>query len=159
MEIGAKSSLQCPTEALSDWYGSPMGATIGQVLARGIGLRVDDAFGYHAVLLGAGSKALSQALAARLRIRRITQIATRASDLPQIPNLSPDAPAPNWVMAVVADYAQLPIDSAAADLVIALHVLENRREPHELLRELDRTVHPEGRLLIVGVNPVSLWHG
>jgi SAM-dependent methyltransferase len=159
MEIRAEPPVKRPTEALSDWYGSPMGAAIGQVLASGIGLRVDDAFGYHAVLLGASSQALSQALAARLRIRRITQVATLATDIVRVPNLSGDISAPALVMGVVADYAQLPIDSAAADLVIALHVLENRREPHELLREIDRTVHPEGRLLIVGVNPASLWHG
>ncbi|HQS03523.1 MAG: hypothetical protein B7Y07_09130 [Halothiobacillus sp. 24-54-40] len=159
MEIRLQPSLKCPTEALSDWYESPMGAVIGQVLAGGIGRRVDDAFGYHAVLLGANSPALSQALAARLRIRRITQIASRAGDLTPVPPLTGDLSAPISVMGLVADYAQLPIDSAAADLVIAMHVLENRREPHELLRELDRTVHPEGRLLIVGVNPASLWHG
>jgi SAM-dependent methyltransferase len=159
MEIHAQPPQKCPTEALSDWYGSPMGAAIGQILMRGVGLRVDDAFGYHAVLLGASSQALSQALAARLRIRRITQVATLATDIVRVPNLSGDISPPASVMGVVADYAQLPIESAAADLVIGLHVLENRREPHELLRELDRIVHPEGRLLIVGVNPVSLWHG
>ncbi len=159
MEIRVQAPLEFATEALSDWYNSPMGAAMGQVLSDGIARRVDDAFGYHAVLLGANSPALSQALAARLRIRRITQIATRASDLRPVPQLTGDLSAPIAVMGLVADYAQLPVERAAVDLVIALHVLENRREPHELLRELDRIVHPEGRLLIVGVNPVSLWHG
>jgi len=84
----------------------------------------------------------------RLRIRARTQIASTVAELAQTP-----------LMAVQADFEYLPIETESADLVIALHALESSREPHEIMRELDRIIRPEGRVLIVGVNPVSLWHG
>jgi len=36
-------------------------------------------------------------------------------------------------------------------------VLEFAGEPHEILREVDRVMMPEGRLVIIGFNPWSLW--
>ncbi|HQT43861.1 MAG TPA: class I SAM-dependent methyltransferase [Halothiobacillus sp.] len=162
MEMRPIKTTVLPTESLSDWYRSPIGARVGQDLVECIGRRVDDAFGYHAVILGAALPMYSlssPSLAARLRIRCVTQVASTPVDLPPVVQNSTELNALPAVMGVVADYAELPIDSAAADLVIALHVLENRREPHELLREIDRMVHPEGRLLIGGINPMSLWHG
>ena len=33
----------------------------------------------------------------------------------------------------------------------------SQREPHGILREVDRVMMPEGRLVIVGFNPWSLW--
>jgi SAM-dependent methyltransferase len=43
------------------------------------------------------------------------------------------------------------------DLVLLPHVLEFAEEPHAILREVDRIMMPEGRLLILGFNPWSLW--
>jgi len=36
-------------------------------------------------------------------------------------------------------------------------VLEFAAEPHAVLREVDRVMMPEGRLVILGFNPWSLW--
>ncbi len=155
MQTRGTDSFQYATEAMSDWYKSPIGAAIGQVLTDRISQRIDDAFGYHAVWLGANAPSVSQALTAHLRIRRISQV---ASDVRELPPTAAADKEPS-VMGLIADYAQLPIDSAAVDLVLAWHVLENHREPHDLLRELDRIVHPEGRLLVIGINPASVWHG
>ncbi|MEW6677080.1 MAG: methyltransferase domain-containing protein [Pseudomonadota bacterium] len=52
---------------------------------------------------------------------------------------------------------QLPIASQSLDLVALPHVLEFSRHPHAVLREVERTLRPEGRLLIAGFNPLSLW--
>ena len=59
---------------------------------------------------------------------------------------------------VVGDFSQLPIDSRSLDLVVAHHVLEFCTDPHEFLREVDRTLIPEGRLIVVGFNPFGV-HG
>ncbi|MDD9807234.1 MAG: methyltransferase domain-containing protein [Gammaproteobacteria bacterium] len=59
---------------------------------------------------------------------------------------------------VVGDFSRLPIDSGSLDLVVAHHVLEFCTDPHEFLREVDRTLIPEGRLIVVGFNPLGV-HG
>jgi hypothetical protein len=37
------------------------------------------------------------------------------------------------------------------------HTLELSRDPHHTLREVERVLVPEGRLVIAGFNPASLW--
>ena len=48
-------------------------------------------------------------------------------------------------------------DAASLDLVILPHALELARDPHLALREVERVLVPEGRVIIVGFNPASLW--
>ncbi|WP_303784533.1 class I SAM-dependent methyltransferase [Azovibrio restrictus] len=55
------------------------------------------------------------------------------------------------------DFAQLPIASQSVDLVVLPHVLEFYPDPHQILREVERILIPEGRLFILGFNPFSLW--
>jgi SAM-dependent methyltransferase len=52
---------------------------------------------------------------------------------------------------------RLPLASQSLDLIALPHLLEFSPHPHELLREVERVLRPEGRLLIVGFNPFSLW--
>ena len=51
----------------------------------------------------------------------------------------------------------LPFAAASIDLVILPHALELARDPHLALREVERVLVPEGRAIIVGFNPASLW--
>ncbi len=51
----------------------------------------------------------------------------------------------------------LPFDAASLDLIVLPHALELARDPHRTLREVERVLVPEGRVLIVGFNPASLW--
>lgn len=51
----------------------------------------------------------------------------------------------------------LPIASQSLDLLALPHVLEFSANPHQVLREAERVLRPEGRLLIAGFNPLSLW--
>lgn len=52
---------------------------------------------------------------------------------------------------------ELPFDSASLDLVLMPHVLEFSNNPHQILREVERVLMPEGNLVISGFNPFSLW--
>ncbi|MEZ5740191.1 MAG: class I SAM-dependent methyltransferase [Burkholderiaceae bacterium] len=58
---------------------------------------------------------------------------------------------------VIDTYEDLPFQSESVDLVVLPHVLEFADDPHQVLREMDRILRPEGRILITGFNPVSLW--
>jgi SAM-dependent methyltransferase len=52
---------------------------------------------------------------------------------------------------------ELPFANESIDLIVLPHVLEFAAEPHQILREVDRVLLPEGRLVISGFNPASLW--
>lgn len=52
---------------------------------------------------------------------------------------------------------ELPIACGSLDLVVLPHVMEFSRQPHAILREVERVLMPEGSLLISGFNPHSLW--
>lgn len=58
---------------------------------------------------------------------------------------------------LVHDFAELPFASQSLDLVVLPHVLEFAEEPHQVLREVERVLIPEGRVVICGFNPLSLW--
>jgi len=41
--------------------------------------------------------------------------------------------------------------------VVLPHVLEFAAEPHQVLREVERVLIPEGQVIICGFNPASMW--
>ena len=58
---------------------------------------------------------------------------------------------------VRCDLRQLPFAASSIDLVILPHVLEFQDDPHQILREVERVLIPEGQVVITGFNPLSLW--
>jgi SAM-dependent methyltransferase len=95
---------------------------------------VQDVFGYHAVQLGLPDADL-------LRESRIQRRAILAGDGGD----------------VLARPDQLPLADRSVDLLLLPHVLEFAGNPHAVLREANRVLMPEGRLIILGFNPFSLW--
>jgi len=59
---------------------------------------------------------------------------------------------------VLAESEALPIDSHSIDIVIMPHTLEFETNPHQVLREVDRVLKPEGIILLTGFNPWAVWH-
>ena len=55
------------------------------------------------------------------------------------------------------EFEALPLASNSLDLVVLPHALELARDPHATLREVERVLVPEGRVVIAGFNPASLW--
>lgn len=51
----------------------------------------------------------------------------------------------------------LPIASQSLDLLALPHALEFSAYPHQVLREAERVLRPEGHVLISGFNPLSSW--
>jgi SAM-dependent methyltransferase len=58
---------------------------------------------------------------------------------------------------VVAEADALPFPADTLDLVVMPHTLEFVLQPHEVLREAYRVLRPEGRVVIGGFNPFSLF--
>jgi SAM-dependent methyltransferase len=96
---------------------------------------VSDVFGFNAVQLG-----LPQ-----IDFLRNSRIPLRVSC-----DVEPSA-------AVRADAMFLPFESQSLDLLLLPHVLEFSANPHQVLREAERVLRPEGRLVMAGFNPRSLW--
>ena len=58
---------------------------------------------------------------------------------------------------VLCEMTALPFSASSTDLVVLPHVLEFHHDPHQILREIERILIPEGHLIILGFNPISLW--
>ena len=56
-----------------------------------------------------------------------------------------------------AEADQLPISSESADMIILPHILEFNSNQHQILREIERILKPEGKLIILNFNPWSPW--
>ncbi|BFM16390.1 methyltransferase domain-containing protein [Maricurvus nonylphenolicus] len=56
----------------------------------------------------------------------------------------------------LAEFDQLPLAEQCLDVALLHHVLEFSENPHQVLREVSRTIIPRGHVVIVGFNPLSL---
>jgi len=131
---------------LQDWLDTPAGRYLLDWERAVMGGVVADIFGYHAVQLGLP-------VLAALQHNRMPHrwLATQ-----QIPTPNPEAAVSEVPLAFVADFAALPFPSASLDLVVLPHTLE-LDDAHAILREAERVLVAEGRVVISGFNPTSLW--
>lgn len=66
------------------------------------------------------------------------------------------AAAPGAGISLVCEGNELPFDSDSVDVAILHHGLEFSDQPHQVLREVQRVLTPQGHLVIIGFNPWSL---
>ena len=109
---------------------------------------VVDIFGFHALQLGLPE--LDGLRANRMPHRWIALDAHSPCSPP-----SPDGA--RTAALLRCDFDALPLDSQSLDLVVLPHTLEWARDAHLALREVERVLRPEGRVVILGFNPNSLW--
>ena len=57
----------------------------------------------------------------------------------------------------VGDMHRLPIASDSVDAILLPHTLDFNDRPHAVLREVDRVLRRDGRLIILGFKPGGLW--
>ena len=134
-----------PIAPLAEFLCQPAGRYILEWEQRQLDAVVADIFGYHAMQLG-----LPEVNA--LRENRMP-LRFCASDRV----LVPEQISGHTQVAVVTHFEELPFASQSIDLVVMPHVLEFADEPHQVLREVDRVLVPEGQVVITGFNPSSLW--
>lgn len=126
---------------LAEWLGSAPGQYAQQWEQAQIDRMVANVFGYHAIQVGLPQYDY-------LRSSRILfKGRTRAMY---------DGAAEQGAV-IVADPENLPFDTHSIDLLVLPHVLECSSNPHQVLREAERVLMPEGRVVISGFNPWSLW--
>jgi SAM-dependent methyltransferase len=123
------------TNTLGEWFATPLGQYLLEKERAYLDDVSPDIFGYHALQLGLPEYDL-------LRESRISHRMKIA---------------PWGDVQLRAKCHELPIATQSIDLALLPHVLEFADEPHAILREIDRVMMAEGRLVILGFNPWSLW--
>lgn len=122
---------------LENWYARANGQYLLQATRTAMQDLLDTSFGYHILQLGvSGGRPLCAGSPINHRLYC--------------------APRPGEGAGVVAEPEELPLESDSVDAVIAHHCLEFAADPHQVLREIQRVLTPQGQLLVVGFNPFSL---
>lgn len=120
---------------LADWFATEIGQYVYAWERSQIDNAVEDVFGFNAAQFGLP----------KLDFLEANRISSRFT-------VGPEAGT-----AIRAEFDHLPIASHSLDLVVLPHVLEFCRDPHQVLREAERVLVPEGQIVIAGFNPISLW--
>ncbi|SFU61432.1 class I SAM-dependent methyltransferase [Pseudoduganella namucuonensis] len=132
--------------ALDSWLQTPAGVYVRAWEQSLLDALTADIFGYNAVQIG---------------MPQIDALAANRMPSKWLADTRPRPRAGNTAaarqVAVTFDYAELPFASQSLDLVVLPHVLEFAAEPHQVLREVERVLIPEGQVIICGFNPRSLW--
>jgi SAM-dependent methyltransferase len=131
--------------ALGPWLDTPAGGYVRAWEQARLDMLTADIFGFNAVQIGLPQ---IQALQAnRMPNKWLTDT--------RVPPQSEDER--RSAIVVAHDFAELPFASQSLDLVVLPHVLEFAAEPHQVLREVERVLIPEGQVIICGFNPASMW--
>ncbi len=140
---GGGQILEQSNITLADWLDTPLGQYVHGFCLQQVDAAVEDAFGFHALQLG----------------------------LPHWPSLASNRMPHRWVahpawlgahagsaqVSLFCEFDALPLPDASVDLVVMPHTLELARDAHLTLREVERVLRPEGRVVIVAFNPASSW--
>ncbi|MHB1053763.1 MAG: class I SAM-dependent methyltransferase [Thiobacillus sp.] len=119
----------------ADWFETPLGQHVLYREQRYFDHAVSDVFGFNAVQVGLPQ--IDFLRNSRIPLRVTCAVAPTAG--------------------VRADAMFLPFENQSLDLLLLPHVLEFSAHPHQVLREAERVLRPEGRLVMAGFNPRSLW--
>ena len=144
---------------LAGWLTTPPGRYLLAWEQARVDQVVVDLFGFHALQLGLPEL---DALRGNRMPHRWAADGETTGPLASVPSPDPapgDAAAPGMRAPIVlrCDFDALPFPDQSLDLVVLPHTLEFARDPHRALREVERVLVPEGRVVIFGLNPASLW--
>ena len=125
---------------LREWYNKPLGKMLQTHEREQLDEILSDMFGYYLVQVGYphdenlfGSSRISTRFVIDTDNGEKDSLSLRAA---------PD---------------HLPIATNCLDVLLLPHTLEFEDDPHQVLREADRVLMPEGHLIILGFNPWGLW--
>ena len=121
----------------NSWLQTPAGQYVLDWEQMHLDAAVMDIFGFHAIQLG----------------------------LPELQGLRANRMPYRWQashcrhdhITVQCQFDALPFDSQSLDLLVLPHTLEAVPDPRDALREVNRVLMPEGRVVVTGFNPASLW--
>ncbi|MDM7860356.1 methyltransferase domain-containing protein [Alteromonas sp. ASW11-36] len=125
------------SEYPQSWAALTSGLALQQIIANACGPSLRMCFGYHFLKLGN--------LSAEIKCDECTinhKIAITARQQPY--------------SSIVAKATDLPLTENSIDAVLLANELDFSADPHQILREVDRIITPNGHVIITGLNPFSL---
>src|SRR5690606_11525641 len=133
-------------QAWREWLASPVGRYVLEWEQACYDHAVADLFGYVAL----------QVSLPELDTLRNNRMPSRLYGLSRADAAAGEAGVARAAV-LLEDNDELPFRDQSVDLVTLPHVVEFSDDPHQLLREVDRVLRPEGRVVLTGFNPISLW--
>ena len=124
-----------PTKNKLEWFETSLGQYLMEREQNHFDEAVADVFGYNAMQIGFPQYDFLRANRMPLQFCAGTEEGAAVRASPEF----------------------LPIETNSIDLVLLPHVLEFSSNPHQILREVQRVLMPEGHVIVCGFNPRSLW--
>ena len=119
------------------WQDLPLGNELKSLIEKEISEIFSKVFGYHLVRLGDLS----------------SQIECSTCPITHQVNITSNMQTYTHLIGTPTD---LPLSENSVDAFLLAHELDFAKDPHQILREVDRTIMPNGYLVITGFNPFSL---
>jgi SAM-dependent methyltransferase len=137
----AKDAIEITLRQMDLWYQTALGSYVLEIERSELDKYLPHYYGDHLLQVGGPSETfLFERSAITHRVR-----------------LSPERAPVFYGPSVCAQFHAMPFSSETMDVVLLPHVLELVSRPADLLAECYRVLSPEGRLVILGFNPSSLW--
>lgn len=122
-----------------DWLQTSLGEALLQQETRVVEEALDGVFGEQCLQLGLWGE--NRSFMRFTRTQRCSLLAETSFGAP----------------CAIGDFHRLPIESDSVDAVLLPHTLDYSDRPHAVLREVDRVLRRDGRLIILGFKPGGLW--
>jgi SAM-dependent methyltransferase len=135
--------------SLEAWWSTPQGQHLLAWEQSRFDEAVVDLFGFNALQLGVPECDALQAN--RMPHRWLSLTHTEVGDQ------TTHGQEGGRACVLVTDPAALPFPDNSLDLLVLPHTLELSADPHTALREVERVLRPDGRVVLSGFNPLSLW--
>lgn len=152
-------SLVDPFQDWKAWSQTPLGGKLLREEQAWLDETLQDVFGYHAVQMGPMplDALRSNRMSSRVRMLWGESPDTAPGEGPRVLPMEHDNTSLAQQSAIVGSTRDLPFLAESVDLLVLPHTLEVSEDPHHLLREAQRVLIPEGKIVIVGFNPLSFW--
>jgi SAM-dependent methyltransferase len=141
--------VDCPEQSeresmslFDSWYLSTLGKELADLEEKCLERMLRDTFGYYLLQVGGAS-----CLAETVRMSRIRQRIYLPARIVH----------ESLGCQVVATPDRLPIAADSVDVVVLPHTLEFAHDARQVLREAERVLIAEGRLVVIGFNALSMW--
>lgn len=131
-----------PLAELQDWYRLPLGAEVAALESACVQRLLSDTFGYYLVQIGVTESFRDAMASSRIRHRILMPC---------------EQPSGHGGREIVGLPSRLPLASDSIDALLLPHTLDFSPDPQAVLREAERVLIPEGRVILLGFNALSAW--
>ncbi len=137
-----ESSAGQAFEALAAWLGTKLGHEVARAGRECVERMIENSFGHFLVQISCVGDFSTAFEHSRIRSHLVLS----------------ESVCPRWCGSPLrARPAELPLAAASVDALLLPHTLDFALQPQPVLREAERVLIPEGRILIIGFNPWSTW--